>query len=181
MNRAAKWTTVLLAVLAGGCLPAATDQEIEKMCENLVRLRGEADLTPVEERIAAIDKDIAARKAGLESRHAQTVEGLDRDLAARLAEIGEQAKPEDRAAIEQEIATRKADAETQRAEALSRLEPDREARVAEAREKLEQAKATAKTAIEDCAGKARTEGVTQKLAQCRAEAGSTDQYWNQCR
>jgi hypothetical protein len=170
-----------LATLLTGCLPAATDQDIAKMCENLVKLRGEVDLTPIEERIAGIEGELAAKKANLGKRHAATLERLGADLQAKLAELGETATPEDRAKVEQENAAQKAEADKQQAEALARIEPDREARVAEARKQAEAASASAAAAIDECAKKAKADGVTRKLAECRIQAETTDKYWNLCR
>ncbi|HUT76249.1 MAG TPA: hypothetical protein VM285_01090 [Polyangia bacterium] len=169
-----------LAALLAGCLPAATDQEIARMCENLVKLRGEVDLVPIDKRISEIDEEMAARKADIEKSNASTLAGLSADLQAKLAELGEKATAEDRAKVEQENAAKTTEAEAQKAEALARIEPDREARVVDARKKAEEARASAAASIEECTKKAKDEGVTQKLAECRIQAGTTDKYWNLC-
>lgn len=174
-------TGVFLAASLSGCLPKATDQEIEQMCENLVKLRGGADLTPLEERIARIDKELEARKGDIEKRYETEAEALARNLEGRLAELGEDATEEEQAAIEESDAERKAEAARNRDEALEHLGSDREQRVAEAGKRLEQGRSKAAAGIRECADEARAVGVTQKLAQCRIEATSTDQYWNLCR
>jgi hypothetical protein len=174
-------TGVFFAGLLAGCVPAASDQEIAQMCENLVKLRGEVDLTPLEQRLVKIDEEFAGRKADIEKRFASALEAVARETEARIAELGGKATPEERDKIEQDGAARKAEAKVQQADALSKLDPDREARVADAKAKSEKEEAAAAEKIAECTKKAKDEGVSQALAKCRAEADSTDKYWNRCR
>ena len=51
----------------------------------------------------------------------------------------------------------------------------------EAKKKAADNKVAFKAAVDECVAKSKQEGVSQKIAQCRITATSSDKYWNGCR
>ena len=49
-----------------GCIPEATDQEIKAMCENLIKVRAEVDMSSEAELIAGVEESFKKEKKRLE-------------------------------------------------------------------------------------------------------------------
>lgn len=168
-------------------MPDATEQELKAMCENLVKLRGDIDSTTLQERTVKIEKDFAKRAERIESSKKKELEAWDQELEAKIKEMTseegdkEKASEEDIKKEKENYAAKKADVEKRYAEQTKRFDPDKAAALKEAKEKVAKSEADFAEDTKECLAEAKKEGVTQKVAQCRASATSTDQYWNKCR
>ena len=138
-------------------------------------------LTPLEDRLKEVEEDFAAKKKDLEKRHADSLAAIERDLEAKIAELGEEPDEDEKKEIEEANAKRRQELVKSHEEALAALGPDKEKAAAEAKKEFEADQTKGAQKVEECVSKAADEGVTQSVAQCRIEAESTDAYWNQCR
>jgi hypothetical protein len=175
---------VCVAALAVSCVTQATDQEIGEMCKTLVGLRGEVDTKSLDELTARIEDDYAQRAKRMEGSKAREIEMWDKELAAKLKEAeGAEEKPgeEELKQLKDDFAKKKADVEARYADEVKKLGPSKKAALEEAAKKVDKAQAEFDQAVAECVAEAAKEGVAQQIAQCRAKATSTDQYWNQCR
>ncbi len=204
--------TVLLVflwgVVATSCVPQATDEELNQMCENLVKLRGKIELKPADALVTKIETDFADKKKRLGERQERDLKNWDDELAAKLKELEEKeakAKEEDKGKkkkkkkgkkdeaeeeedfaaqkkkLEEDYASRKEATKKKYAEELKKIGPEKDKAVADAKKKAGEAVGKKKEAVDKCVADAKKEGVFQEVAQCRIKATSTDQYWNVCR
>jgi len=169
---------LLASAVTTGCVAKATDQEIEAMCENLVKLRGEVNTDPVEKLIADVKESYQREEKRLEAWKARDLKGWDDELAAKLNDAKDDAE---KAALTEEYTKKKEVTASKHDPDIQALPGKMAAAIEEAKKKAEDNKAAFKAAVDECIGKAKTEGVSQKAAQCRIKATSTDQYWNACR
>lgn len=168
------WTILCVS----GCITKATDEELESMCDNLVRLRGEIPKPSS----AKIESDISMRfqeKAKtIEQNNQSEIQFLTEEMNEKIEAA---ATDKDKAAIQDEY-------EKQMNAVKARIKPELEAMTAKKSRALEEAKVKVKeseeewhAAVETCIADAKKESVSQKLARCRIQANSTDKYWNVCR
>ena len=169
---------LLASAVVTGCMAKATDQEIQTMCENLVKLRGEVNTDPEEKLIADVKESFQREEKRLKDWKARDLKGWDDELAAKLAatENDEQKK-----ALDEEYAKKKEVTASKHDPDIQALPEKMNKAIEEAKKKAEDNKAAFKAAVDECISKSKKEGVTQKVAQCRIGATTTDQYWNSCR
>lgn len=186
--------TALLFGLAG-CFPAANDDELSQMCENLIRVRAEIRVPVESELIAEIEADYTRRKEHLVNWKAREMKSWDDELDARIKALppagkapkkaaattdGEEAPPT-RASLEAEYAKKKQIGAEQFDSDIEALAPAKDLAMKAAREKVESKTAEFAAAKKDCLDKARSTKVTRAQAQCRIKARDPDTYWNKCR
>lgn len=187
---------VCLGVFGASCTPDATEPELTAMCENLVDLRGEVPNFDLDEAIKEVEEDFATREKANKRAAVLEKEDWDAELEAGVkvlkAKMEAQAEDED---VEEEdkiteediqklkdkIAAKKTDTDKRYAEKAKELPADKELGIKAAKEKVEKNKALFAKEVEECMVTARKEPVPQPLAKCRAEAKSTDQFWNVCK
>ena len=169
---------ILLGGLTTSCVPKATEKECEQMCRNLVKLRGEVDLEPVDQRIADVEKDYEEKKKELETRKEQALKALDTELEEAVAEAEDEEAKEK---LKKDYAAKKEAKGKEIESMVQSLGPEKEKEIAEVKKEAEQAEAKAQEKIAECTQKCIAEGVTQKVANCRIKATSVDEYWNRCR
>lgn len=169
---------VLTGAFTTGCVTKATDQEIQSMCENLVKLRGEVSTEPVEKLIAEVKESFLREEKRLQDWKARDLKGWDDELAAKLVEAADDAA---KSALQAEYAKKKEVTAAKHDPDIQELPEKMNAAVKEAEKKAEDNKAAFKAAVDECIGSSKKEGVSQKAAQCRINAQTTDKYWNSCR
>ena len=77
-----------VGTLVVSCIPAATDDEIGRMCENLVGLRADGPLPVEKDLLARVEEDFKAREKKLVDWRAKDLKGWDDELAAKLEKLG---------------------------------------------------------------------------------------------
>jgi hypothetical protein len=167
-----------MALFAVGCIPNATDDELKQMCENLVKLRGDIDNSSEAQLIAAEEERFKKEAIRLEDWKARDLKGWDDELQAKLAGVE---KEEEKEALQAEYAKKKAITASKHDPGIAALDGKKKQAIEAAKKKAVENQAAWDGAVRDCTEKARQEGVSQKMAQCRITASSVDQYWNACR
>ncbi len=167
-----------VGIVVISCIPAATDDEIGQMCENLVGLRAGAPLPLEKDLLAKVDEDFKARDKKLVDWRAKDLKGWDVELAAKL----EKAETDEEKAKLNEDYTKKKEVTSKQFEPdFKALAPAKEAAIKDAKKKVVEAKAERDEEVKKCVAEAKNEGPSQQVAQCRIKAQSSDAYWNQCR
>ena len=167
-----------VGTLVVSCVPAATDGEIAQMCENLVGLRADGPLPVEKDLLARVEEDFKAREKKLVDWRAKDLKGWDDELAAKLEKAE---NDEEKAKLNEDYAKKKEVTSKQFDPDFQALGPSKEAAIKEAKKKVVDEKAERDEEIKKCVTEAKNEGISQKVAQCRIKADSTDAYWNQCR
>ena len=161
-----------------GCVTKATDEELENMCDNLVKLRGE------------IPKPSSARiESDITMQFKEKAKELTQSQENRISSLTEEMNQKiEVAATDQEKATIQGEYGEKIEAVKAEIKPELEAMNAKKSEAIESAKSKVKeseakwrTAVETCVADAKKESVSQKVARCRIDADSTDKYWNVCR
>jgi Zn-dependent oligopeptidase len=168
------WTTGTLTA----CEPPAGDEALGRMCENLVKLRGEVKVKTDAEVQAEVEERFAQTKKRLEDWLARDLASWDKELEAKLRTIEDK---EEKQRISEEYAKKKEITRQQHLPGIAELEPKKTAALEEAEKKQAAARQNFGQRVEACVADARAAGTSQKLAQCRIEATSKDAYWNKCR
>ncbi len=169
---------ILVGLCAVACLPDATQQEMEQMCGKLIDLRGEVEIVTVTDAVTVVKKEYQKRHQELAGKQAGELETLGQENEEALAKA---ANDEEKAKIEKEMTAAKEAIIARYKPQIEQLKPQRDTAVKEVAQKAEQSKAKWEEAIAECVATSKKEGVMQKVAQCRVNAQSLDQYWNACR
>jgi len=162
---------------AAGCEPPATDAELKAMCENLWKLRAQADLPTEAELLAKVDEDFKAREKKLLDWRQRDLDGWDKELQAKLAAAADDAA---KAALEEEYKKKKEVTAGQFEPDIAKLGPDKESAIAEAKRRVLDAAKDRQAEIDTCIADSKKEGIGQKMADCRTKAATADKYWNFC-
>jgi hypothetical protein len=185
-----------LGALCASCTPDATEQELRAMCETLVELRGEIPKMTVEEAIEEVEEDFAQRAKANKRSAEMEKEDWDAELEAGIKALKEkmEAQAEDEEVEEEDkvteediqklkdkIAAKKTETDKRYAERAKQLGPDKELGIQAAKEKVEKLEVKFNKAVDECMVDAKKAPVPQPLAQCRAKAKSTDEFWNICK
>ncbi len=169
---------VFIGSLALSCLPKASEEDCNKMCENLLNLRGEIDTSTEKERIAKVEAQFQKEEKRLTDWMAKDLKGWDDELNAKLAQLK---KNKEKKSLEEEYAQKKEVTRQQHLPGINDLKPKKEAAIKKAKEDAAASSATWKKALDECVAEALKEGTPKKIADCRIAATGTDQYWNTCR
>jgi hypothetical protein len=156
---------IVLVAATSACAPAATDAELNAMCENLIALRGEVDTKTLAERTAAVAEDFAKREKLHREQQEAALRGTDGALKGALEQAGDDEEAKKK--VEAEHAENRKKLEQQGAELLTQLEAQKEEALAAAKQKAEEAQAEHAEAVKQCVEESKAEGVIQTLAQCR--------------
>ncbi len=170
--------TISVCAFSVSCMPAATDAEIGQMCDNLVRLRDEIDMSTIKERVAKVEESYAREEKRLKDWLKRDIQAWDKELDVSLQELK---TDEEKAKLKAEYTKKKEVTKKQHQPGIEAIGPKKAAAIKEAKKKFEESQVEFKKAKEKCVADASKEGVTQKAAQCRIKATSKDQYWNLCR
>ena len=170
--------TVAIGIAAVGCVAKASDQEMQSMCENLVKLRGEINTDPAEKLIAEVKEEYQREEKRLKDWKDRDLKGWDDELNAKLASAADDAE---KAALTEEYTKKKEITASKHDPDIQALPEKMNKAIEAAKKKAEDNAAALKAAVTECVTQAKKEGVSQKAAQCRIKATTTDQYWNACR
>ena len=192
MKSATAYLVILLSVLVlSGCMANATNEEISQMCENLVGMRSKGTGINEASALAKLEKDFAGRKEQIQIEIKSEQRQWDDELQAKLEAIGadltdkekeEKAEElaEEKKKLEEEFQAQKDDIATKRAKDIENLGPAKQKAIEAVKAKAAKLKTKMTEEISKCVEEARTKGVSQKMAQCRINAQTTDEYWNIC-
>lgn len=169
---------VLSGALVSACVTEATEKEYKDMCENLVRLRGKIDTTPLDEVIARIEKEYQNRAKIIKEQLDREVMAWDELFKADLSSAKDEKEKEKLLQEDEEF---RASAKRKYAEQLEELNPRKQKDVRRAKERAEEAQLDWAEAVDQCLSTSQQERIPQKTAQCRISAETTDMYWNTCR
>jgi hypothetical protein len=161
-----------------GCIPEATEQEMKAMCENLVKLRGEIDLSDEAELIAEVEEEFKREAKRLKDWKERDLKGWDDELTAKLKALTDDAEKE---SLKAEYEKKKQITASKHDPGIAALDGKKKAAIDAAKKKAVENRGLYAKAVEECVSKAKKEGVSQKVATCRIKANSTDAYWNACR
>jgi hypothetical protein len=160
------------------CVEPATDAEIAQMCEHLIKLGGEFDATPVEERVAKAETDFADQLKQIEAKRDESVKAVDTERDAKLAGVK---KDEEKAAITTEYDGKKAAKTAEFQAMIDKLNTDKADAVKKAGELAKADAAAAKEAVDKCVAETKGIGLSKEIANCRIGVATTDEYWNKCK
>ena len=188
--------SIIATFMIMSCASTATDEEINKMCTNLEKVRGSITVPSKEDALKKINDDFSKKRAKLEAWKAKEMKGWDDELAAKLKELeesdtgskskkvkksdDEEKKPtpeelKSAYAKKKEIGAKQFDAD------LANLPAQKKMAVEAVQQKIDSKQAELDASIKKCIEDAKKEGVSQKVAQCRIAAQNKDSYWNKCR
>ncbi|MBN2804579.1 MAG: hypothetical protein JXR91_15910 [Deltaproteobacteria bacterium] len=190
----------LSATFFWGCAPEATDDEINKMCANLEKVRGEITVPSKDEELAKINEDYKKKEVALLDWKARDMKSWDDELAAKLKALEDEAaaekdvkkakKPKTDEPVEEKPTAedlkklydgKKAIGAKQFDDDIAKIPDLKKAAIDDLMEKIKGKEALLNENIKLCADEAKKEGVSSKLAQCRIGAPDKDTYWNKCK
>lgn len=185
-----------MAVAAGwilGCEAKATDEQLQAMCKNMLELKGtmrgtdeakEAARVAEEYRIKEENnkKEMARDLQGMEDVRAQKMKDIEAGQAPPLSEeeakdlTPEQIKEAQIKKAEEIIKKREKEITEEAERLLAKLGPQKEYAIRDAKKYAAKRLKEAKEAETGCIEAAKQKGVTEKVATCRAQAQSVDDY-----
>ncbi|MCP4603142.1 MAG: hypothetical protein GY847_21950 [Proteobacteria bacterium] len=120
-----------------------------------------------------------AENAQEEKSEAEEAEEAEEE--EKTPEEKEKERQEKKKKLAEEYEKKKQETQDQFEKYFQKLKPDKERAIRKAKEYVESRKKKADKAIKKCAAKAKEEGVTGEVADCRIKADSEDSYLNACR
>jgi hypothetical protein len=169
---------VWLGGLVTACVTPATEDEIQTMCDNLVQLRGEIENPSVETIVSHITVRLNEHRTQIQDTKTREKRMLDEEMQASLDEAE---KDEDKEKIRKEFKAKIQALEAKYKPELEAIDAKKKEANAAAKKKAEENRAVWDEAVNECVTRAKKEGVSQQIANCRIQADSTDKYWNGCR
>ncbi|MCP4603832.1 MAG: hypothetical protein GY847_25490 [Proteobacteria bacterium] len=168
----------LVVCFMSSCLPEATEEETNQMCDRLIELRGVIDIVTISDAITVVEKDYKEKSEQVLEHQKSTIEGLEieRDESLTNAKNDDQKKQ-----INEDFEKNKQAVIKKYTLRLNALEPTKQTSIEKAKDKAAASNAEQEQAVQTCAKQSKAEGTSQKKAKCRIEATSLDQYWNACR
>ncbi|MBN2525025.1 MAG: hypothetical protein JXR76_01440 [Deltaproteobacteria bacterium] len=187
-----KYCIFMLVLMCAGlfvaCEPAATEAELKQMCENLTKVRGEAKVPTVADLTEKLTEEYAGKEKKLLDWKARDMKGWDEELLARQKRLtdnpdetddaGEPMTPEKLTEIyakKKEIGAKQFDDD------LLKLTVEKKEKLAGLGDIVAAAQKEFDTKTAECLTAAKSEKVSQSLAQCRINAPDKDAYWNKCK
>ena len=195
-------TLGILMISLGACAPPATDQELNDMCVNLVKVRGEITVPDEADLNADIEADFQKRRKHLMDWKAREMKSWDDEMKRKLEILKEEeaagkkpagaAKPaaegeeeaeesESVKALRAGYAEKKKVGSKQFDEDLSALGPALKDALAGVKGMIAKKQEAYDSSVKQCIAESKAEKITQEVAQCRINAQSSDEYWNLCK
>ncbi|MCP4603080.1 MAG: hypothetical protein GY847_21620 [Proteobacteria bacterium] len=178
MKRLIIASILFVGFFATSCITKATEEECKKMCENLVILREDVDMSTAEERIAKVEESFKREEKRLNDWLKRDLQAWDDEVKVSLEELRDEKKKK---ALIEEYEKKKETTKEKHQPGIDELKPKKEAAIKEAKKKAEASKQAYKKEVDECIAGALKEGVAQKVATCRISAKTKDAYWNTCR
>jgi hypothetical protein len=172
------WSVVFFLILFG-CSSNASDELLEKMCDNKMKVTGVLRGTVLEEESARITEEYGKKESNLKEEMDRDLKGMDDVLAGRLKDIeagGEGDKEKKIAAAKEDIEKKKKAIIDQFEPLIKKLSPQKEYALRDAETYVEKRKATAEKEKEKCIKQAKEAGVTEAVATCRLQAKTPEVY-----
>ena len=158
------------------CKSAATDGQINQMCENKLKISGTLRGTSYEEESKRISDEYQKKEDALKEEMERDLKGMDDVLAGRLKELPDDDKI---AAAKEDIEKKKKGITDQFEPLIAKLHPQKAYALKDAKEYTDKRAAEAEKAKADCLEDAKKTKVTEETALCRIQADSPDKY-NAC-
>jgi hypothetical protein len=163
---------------AVACAEPPTEQELDDMCRNLEKVRGEIDTTPVIEIAGKIEKDFTERLDALQKESDAALKAVDDELQAKIST----AKTDDeKEKLNEEYAPKKDEAAKKFDSAMQALSVERTDAMKKAGEKAEKDQKALEENIKKCKADKKTADVSKVTAQCRIKAKTIDEFWKTCK
>lgn len=169
---------IALGWLAIACEPRATEEETKEMCSKLVELRGEVEVVTVKDAITVLDESYAQKEKEILAQKQTALTNLDGELTEALGEVK---KDDEKTKVENEFAARRETLNAAYAAKLDELKPEREAEADKITQRAELSRAEWEKAVDACLSDPLIKGTTQRVANCRLQSASLDEFWNSCR
>ncbi len=169
-------TAATLSLGMWGCKSAATDGQINQMCDNKLKIDGTLRGTSYEDESKRISSEFQKKEDALKEEMNRDLKGMDDVLAGRLKGLSKEA---DIAAAEEDIEKKKKAITDQFEPLIEKLQPQKAFALKEAKSYTDKRAADAQAAKASCLEDAKKSAVTEETAQCRIQADSPDTY-NTC-
>ena len=167
-----------IGMLVSACVTKATEDELEIMCDNLVKLRGEISKPSS----ATIESDISVKFTEETKKLQESQMSAENSLNDEMQTKLEAAQnDEEKVEIQKEYAAKMEALKAKLKPELEAMNTQKQAAIEEAKEEAEANEAAWRTAVDECLTDAKKESVSQEVARCRIQATTTDKYWNGCR
>ena len=178
----------VLVALTGCGKPAASDAEINAMCRNLTRVRGEVRVPTRVELTADINDDFAMQQKDYSTLKARDQKGWDVEYAEALKALAKNpvlrdynGMPVSHATLEKRYEEKKANSAKKFDDDLLKLKQEKKTRLAGIDDVIAKKQKEFDAKTNACVTKARSQQISQQLAQCRIAAPDEDTYWNKCK
>lgn len=166
-------------LMLSGCASKASDELINQMCENKMKLSGVLRGTVYEEEATRITEEFKVKEEKLKAEMERDIKGMDDVLAGRLKSIDESGGNEKEARIaaaKEDIDKKKKGITDQFNPLIEKLTPQKEYALENAKEYVEKRKKEAAAATEKCVSEAKSASIEEETANCRIKADSVDAY-----
>jgi len=156
------------------CAEPPTEQELDDMCRNLEKVRGEIDTTPVIEIAGKIEKEFTDRLDALQKESDTALKAVDDELQTKLAAA---TTDDEKAKLNEEYAPKKDEAAKKFDDAMQALSIERTDAMKKAGEKAEKDQKALEENIKKCKTDKKTADTSKPVAQCRIKAKTVDEFW----
>ena len=171
-------SVLFTAFLVLACVSDATPDEKEKMCENLVKLQGNAKIITVADAISVITTEYNQKEKEIKEQQTEEIKTLEQQHEQYLADAKSAKEKE---TIQKEMEAQKELINANYAEKMKRMTPERENAIQDVKYKADRMRDDYKNSIKKCINDLALFGVDQELAQCRARAKTVDEFWKNCK
>ena len=168
----------VVAFTLAGCEPEASEDELKLMCQNLVKVRGQANVPTVEALEKEVQAEFKTKEDKLLAWKERDMKGCDTDTEEALDADSEPITPEK---VKADFAKKKAIGAKQFDDDLLKLTVEKKERIAGLGDIVAAAQADFEKITEECIAEAKKEKISQSLAACRISAPDKDTYWNKCK
>lgn len=175
--------SALLPVFAfWGCKSAATDGQINRMCERKLEISGVLRGTSYEDESKRISREYQKKEDDLKAEMNRDLKGMDDVLSVRLKDIeaeGGADKDAKIAAAKENIDKKKKAIVDQFEPLIAKLHPQKAYALKDAKEYTDKRSTAAHEAKGKCLQEAKKGNISEKTALCRIQSDSPDKY-NAC-
>jgi len=161
-------------LMLASCVEPAAEAEIARMCEHLIKIGGEFDATPTEERVAKVETDFADQLKQIEAKRDEAVKAVEAERDGKLKELK---KDEEKAAVTTEYDGQKAAKTAEFQVMIDKLNADKAEAAKKAAEIAKADADAAKGAVDKCVAENNGPGLSKEVVTCRIGVATTDEYW----
>jgi len=161
-------------LVLASCAEPAAEAEIAQMCEHLIKIGGEFDATPAEERVAKVEADFADQLKQIEAKRDEGLKAVDAERDGKLKDLK---KDEEKAAVTTEYDGKKTAKTAEFQTMIDKLNADKADAIKKAGEIAKADADAAKGAVDKCVAENSGHGLSKEVATCRIGVATTDEYW----